>query len=93
MPVLRNHSGLLLGNDFLGAVRADLSYGSTTDGSDGSLTLRSKDGCVASKPVPFVRGKTVPMLACYGIVNRFAGKGSRFPHRPGDAMRILHTTH
>ena len=26
-------------------------------------------------------------------VNRYAGKGSRFPHRPGDAMRILHTTH
>ena len=29
------------------------------------------------------RGKTDPVLACFEFVNRFAGKGSRFLHRPG----------
>ncbi|MDC0525694.1 reverse transcriptase family protein [bacterium] len=53
VPVLRNHSGLLLGNDFLGAVRASLSYGSDLKDCDGSLLLRSKDGAVASQEIAF----------------------------------------
>ena len=53
VPVLRDHQGLLLGNDFLGSVRASLSYAQRSNGHDGALILRHKDGAIASKPVFF----------------------------------------
>ena len=52
VPVLRNHAGLLLGNDFLSTVRARLSYDPDTHGHDGTLVMCSSIG-TPSLPIPF----------------------------------------
>ena len=50
VPVLTGHNGLLLGNDFLGPGRVDLSY---TDELSGTLTIRDASMIPRSLPVQF----------------------------------------
>ncbi len=52
VPVLRNHRGLLLGNDFLGPGRSLIDV-SARDGVDGFVTLRGPGGRSISEPVAF----------------------------------------
>ena len=50
VPVLSGHRGLLLGNDFLGPGRADLSYESDRSGV---MVIRDKQLVPQSLPIPF----------------------------------------
>ena len=61
LPVLRGHSGLLLGNDFIGAGRVKINNlpgtgagTSTSAPHDGTIIIQDKDGIPLSSPVPFV---------------------------------------
>ena len=58
IPVLRNHSGLLLGNDFIGQGRCQLSYAQSTSGKaagafHGTVVLRDESFRPISTPVAF----------------------------------------
>ena len=58
IPVLRNHSGFLLGNDFIGQGRCQLSYAEAADGDSasvfhGTVVLRDSSFKPISAPVAF----------------------------------------
>ena len=58
IPVLRNHSGFLLGNDFIGQGRCQLSYAEAPDGDSasvfhGTVVLRDSSFKPISAPVAF----------------------------------------
>ena len=58
VPVLREHRGFLIGNDFLGKGRAQVLY---NDNLNGTLTLRDNEFQAISAPVAFRTGYEQPL--------------------------------